>query len=66
MKVKNHGQKIELSVDEIAAAGEKPVEIKGRFMTGYTRVLQFALQRPISVVVIASGLDAVSWIGKAG
>jgi multidrug efflux pump subunit AcrB len=53
MKVKNRGQKIELSVDEIAAAGEKPVEIKGRFMTGYTRVLQFALQRPISVVVIA-------------
>jgi multidrug efflux pump subunit AcrB len=53
MKTRNRGQKTELSVDEIAAVGEKPVEIKGRFLTGYARVLQFALQRPISVVVIA-------------
>jgi multidrug efflux pump subunit AcrB len=53
MKVKDSGQGKELSVEEISAAGEKPVEIKGRFLTGYARVLQFALQRPITVVLIA-------------
>jgi len=53
VKVKDNGLRKELSVEEIAAAGEKPVEIKGRFLKGYTRVLQFSLQRPISVVAIA-------------
>ena len=53
MKVKDHGQRNELSVEEIALAGERPVEIKGRFLKGYTRVLQFSLQRPITVVMIA-------------
>jgi multidrug efflux pump subunit AcrB len=53
MKVKVGGPQKGLSVEEIAAAGEKAVEIKGRFLTGYTRVLQFALQRPMSVVMIA-------------
>ncbi len=54
MKVKGSSKK-ELSVEEIAAAGEKPVAIKGRFMTGYARILRFALQRPIAVIMIACG-----------
>ena len=53
MKVKNTDQEKEMSVEEIAAAGERPVEIKGRVLTGYSRVLQFALRRPITVVLIA-------------
>jgi multidrug efflux pump subunit AcrB len=53
MKTRDHGERNKLSVEEITAAGEKPVEIKGRFLTGYARVLQFALQRPITVVMIA-------------
>jgi len=53
MKIKDHGERKELSVDEITAIGEKPVEIKGRFLKGYARVLQFSLQRPIIIVVIA-------------
>ena len=53
MKTRDHGERNKLSVEEIAAAGEKPVEIKGRFLTGYAKDLQFALQRPITVVMIA-------------
>ncbi|MFC1844416.1 efflux RND transporter permease subunit [Thermodesulfobacteriota bacterium] len=53
MKARGQGQQSELSIEEIAAAGEKPVEIKGRVLTGYARVLNFSLQRPISVVMIA-------------
>ncbi len=56
MKVKDSGQRKELSVEEITAAGEKPVEIKGRFLKGYSRVLHFSLQRPISVVMIACAI----------
>ena len=56
MKVKDSGQRKELSVEEITAAGEKPVEIKGRFLKGYSRVLRFSLQRPISVVMIACAI----------
>ncbi len=53
MKVKGSGSNEDLSVEEIAAAGEKPVEIKGRVLTGYSRVLRFALQRPLTVLMIA-------------
>jgi multidrug efflux pump len=56
MKVKDSGQRKELSVEEITAAGEKPVEIKGRFLKGYSRVLHFSLQRPIAVVMIACAI----------
>jgi len=54
MKVKTADSQKELSVEEIASAGEKPVEIKGHLLTGYTRVLRFALQRPIAMVMIAT------------
>ncbi len=54
MKVKDVSLQRELSAEEIASAGEKPVEIKGRLLTGYSKVLRFALQRPIAVVMIAS------------
>ncbi len=54
MKVKGDGkQQNELSVNEIAAAGEKPVEIQGRVLKGYTRILHFSLKRPITIVLIA-------------
>jgi len=53
MKVKHDDSKKDLSVDEIAAAGEKPVEIKGRFLKGYSGVLRFSLQRPVAVTMIA-------------
>jgi multidrug efflux pump subunit AcrB len=55
MKVKSTQTK-ELTVEEIAAAVEKPVEINGRILKGYSWVLQFALQRPITVVMIASAI----------
>ena len=54
MKVKKQGQQNELSVEEISTTVEKPVEIKGRILKGYSIVLHFALQRPIAIVVIAS------------
>ena len=53
MKTKVTGQRNELSVDEIAAAGEKPVEIKGRILQGYARILQYAIKRPITIVMIS-------------
>ena len=46
-------QQSELTTDEIARVGEKPVEIKGRLLKGYTGILRFALARPITVVMIA-------------
>jgi multidrug efflux pump subunit AcrB len=53
MKVKGTTSKEDLSIEEIAAAGEKPVEIKGRLLSGYSRILRFALQRPVAVIMIA-------------
>jgi len=42
-----------LSAEEIEAAGEKPVRIKGRVLTSYSAVLAFALRRPFIVVGFA-------------
>jgi multidrug efflux pump subunit AcrB len=53
MRVKSKDRRQELSIDEIAAAGEKPVKINGAFLTGYSRALKFALQRPIAIIIVA-------------
>jgi multidrug efflux pump subunit AcrB len=55
MKVKGGTSKKDLSIEEIAAAGEKPVAIKGRLLAGYSRVLRIALLRPVAVIMIACG-----------
>jgi len=55
MKVKGRDDKKELSVEKIAAAGERPVAINGRVLKGYARVLRFSLKRPVAVVMIACG-----------
>ena len=47
MKTKSVVQKNNLSVKEIAAAVEKPIEIKGKLLKGYTGALQFSLKKPI-------------------
>jgi multidrug efflux pump len=53
MKTKSVKQQRGANAEEIAAAVEKPVEIKGRVLQGYARILQFALQRPVTVIVTA-------------
>jgi len=53
MKTNASGRRNEVSINEITAAGEKPVEIKGWLLKGYTRILQSALKRPITIVMIA-------------
>lgn len=55
MKTKsvNKNKKKDLSVKEIAAAVEKPIEIKGRLLKGYTRALQFSLKKPIVIILSA-------------
>ena len=54
MKVKGQsGRATGVSAEEIAAGGEKPIEIKGRLLQGYARALEFALARPITLVMIS-------------
>jgi multidrug efflux pump subunit AcrB len=53
MKIKDHGGRKELSAEKIATAGENPVEQKGRVLKSYAGVLQFALHRPIIILVTA-------------
>ncbi len=53
MKVKSGEKQHSISIKDIAAAVEKPVEIKGQLLKGYTRVLRFALNRPITVILAA-------------
>jgi multidrug efflux pump subunit AcrB len=54
MKIKGPaGHKTEISAEEIAAGGEKPIEIKGRLLQSYAGALQLALARPITLLMIA-------------
>jgi multidrug efflux pump subunit AcrB len=54
MKVKGQsGRKTEVSAEKIAEGGEKPIEIKGRLLQGYAKALQFALARPITLLMTA-------------
>jgi multidrug efflux pump len=50
MKVKNSNRHpMAKSAEEIEAAGEKPIEIKGKILKSYSAVLNFALRRPLIV-----------------
>jgi multidrug efflux pump subunit AcrB len=54
MKVKGQADReTNVSAEEIAAGGERPIEIKGRLLQGYAKALQFALARPITLLMIA-------------
>ena len=53
MKIKSEKKSQSLSVKEIAAAVEKPVEIKGQLLKRYAAILGIALNRPITVVFAA-------------
>jgi multidrug efflux pump subunit AcrB len=54
MKVKERtGRAADISAEAIAAGGEEPIEIKGRWLKGYARALEFALSRPIIMLMIA-------------
>ncbi len=54
MKVKNpRTTRVQLPQEELLAAVEKPAEIKGFLLTGYSRVLKHALRTPLSVILIA-------------
>jgi multidrug efflux pump subunit AcrB len=54
MKIKkNSPREAATSAGEIEAAGEKPVEIKGKILTSYSAVLAFSLRRPFIVTGFA-------------
>ena len=54
MKIKkNDTQPMAINAEEIEAAGEKPIEIKGKFLKSYSAVLAFSLRRPLIVVGFA-------------
>ena len=53
MKTKSAMNEKNLSVKEIAAAVEKPIEIKGKILKGYARALQFSLKKPIVIILTA-------------
>jgi multidrug efflux pump len=53
MKVKGGDQMTPKSVEEISAAVDKPVEIKGFLLSRYTSLLRGALDKPFSVIGIA-------------
>jgi multidrug efflux pump len=54
MKIKkNDNQPMAISAGEIEAAGEKPIEIKGKILKSYSAVLAFSLRRPLIVVGFA-------------
>ncbi|MGB2690183.1 MAG: efflux RND transporter permease subunit, partial [Desulfobacterales bacterium] len=54
MKIKkNDNQPMAISAGEIEAAGEKPIEIKGKILKSYSAVLAFSLHRPLIVVGFA-------------
>jgi multidrug efflux pump subunit AcrB len=55
MKTKSAVKQRSLSAGEISAVVERPIEIKGRLLNGYTRALQFSLKRPVTVILTAFG-----------
>ena len=52
MKVKNPELNKNKSLAEIAGAGERPAEIRGFFLTGYSKILAGALSKPVTVIGI--------------
>jgi multidrug efflux pump subunit AcrB len=54
MKVKGSaGGQTGASAEEIAAGGERPIEIKGRLLQGYAGALKFALARPVILMMVS-------------
>jgi multidrug efflux pump len=54
MKIKqNDNQSMAISAQEIEAAGEKPIEIKGKILKSYSAALDFSLRRPLIVTGFA-------------
>lgn len=54
MKIKkNDNLPMAISAQEIEAAGEKPIEIKGKILKSYSALLAFSLRRPLIVVGFA-------------
>ena len=54
MKIKkNDNPSMAISAQEIEAAGEKPIEIKGKILKSYSAVLDFSLRRPFIVTGFA-------------
>jgi len=54
MKIKkNDNPSMAISAQEIEAAGEKPIEIKGKVLKSYSAVLDFSLRRPFIVTGFA-------------
>jgi multidrug efflux pump len=45
-----------LSADQLAEQGEKPIEIKGAFLTAYVKLLTTALNNKLAVLVVAFGV----------
>ncbi|MCJ7601301.1 MAG: efflux RND transporter permease subunit, partial [Desulfobulbaceae bacterium] len=57
------------SMEEVAAAVEKPVEIRGRLLRGYTKLLTFSLARPFSVILCGFAVLALmvqGWLLAVG
>jgi len=53
MKVKQSDSATEKSVAELSAAVEKPVEMKGFFLSFYGRILYGALEKPFTIIGLA-------------
>lgn len=51
IRKKGEGEATGKSLEEVSAAVEKPVAIRGRVLTGYTRLLSFCLKRPLAVIL---------------
>ncbi|MEW6519981.1 MAG: efflux RND transporter permease subunit [Thermodesulfobacteriota bacterium] len=47
------------SLEEVAAAVERPAEIRGIWMRGYARLLAFSLTRPVSVILCSFAVLAL-------
>jgi len=55
MKIRRpDGVRQDMSAEEIATKGERPIEVKGRLLSGYIRILEFALARPVTILLVAS------------
>jgi multidrug efflux pump subunit AcrB len=71
LRVKNGhpGGQVQETADRIAAAGEKPVNISGWLLTGYSRLLEGALNHKVAVMLIAFGflvLLVQFWLLRVG
>jgi len=69
MKVKSKGGAPAKSMEEVAAAVEKPAEIRGIWLKSYARLLTFSLARPVSVILCGFAvlvLMVLGWLLAVG